>query len=322
MGGAVAVAESAPTPEVTTFSTLDVAPGHRLGTWQDHNVENLIGIRPATHAEEGLVATMSSLALVNVHLTEISGNAHVIDRSRYNTKQLPEDAIFISFMLEGEAFFYHGAGTEILRGGEAIMYDADQPFLFGFPRGMREVILEIPRGTFLQVTGTERPAKPTVFTHRGVGPQTQRAGSLARLVQSAIAEPSPDTAAEIESSALDLLQLVTGGPGVHHTAAYLLAAKDYIHRHLQDHNLSATTVARAIGVSERHLNRVFASDGTTLARYILAERLERAHAELVSRTPDRIADVAARWTFASQAHFARVFKDRFGFTPTQAREAP
>ncbi len=310
-----------PPPDATRFSTLYVPPAERLATWEEHNHENLIGIRPATHAEEGLVATMTSVSLVNVHLTEISGNAHVIDRSPRNTRRLPEDAIFISFMLEGEAFFYHGGGTEMLHGGEAIMYDADKPFLFGFPRAMREVILEIPRATFLEATGMEGPAKPTVFVHRGVGPQAQRAGSLARLVQGAIREPSSGTAQEIELSALELLQLVTGGPGADHTAAYLLAAKDYIHRHLRDRNLSATTVARAVGVSDRHLNRVFASDGTTLARYILAQRLERAHAEVVAGPGERIADISARWTFASQAHFSRVFKDHFGCTPSQARAA-
>ncbi|MES9603980.1 helix-turn-helix domain-containing protein [Actinomadura sp. NPDC000929] len=78
-----------------------------------------------------------------------------------------------------------------------------------------------------------------------------------------------------------------------------------------------------LGVSVRHLGRIFETAGTTPARHILERRLQRARDELASPAAARttIADVAYRWGFSSQAHFARRFRARFGLTPSEARAA-
>jgi len=35
-----------------------------------------------------------------------------------------------------------------------------------------------------------------------------------------------------------------------------------------------------------------------------------------------ITDIALSWGFASPAHFSRVFRDRYGMSPSEARQAP
>ncbi|HEV7211450.1 MAG TPA: helix-turn-helix transcriptional regulator [Blastococcus sp.] len=104
-------------------------------------------------------------------------------------------------------------------------------------------------------------------------------------------------------------------------SARLLAAKEFVAAHLQDPGLCADRVARVAGVTARHLNRAFATEGTTVAQYVQHRRLEAARAELAGAPAPgpRIADVAARWGFASQAHFTRLFRGRFGVTPSEAR---
>lgn len=306
-----------------TFSTLQVPRMKRLHYWKEYNTANLIGVNPSTHAEEGLVATMQSLPLIELKVTEIAANAHVIERSPISVQQYPQNAVFISFLIEGEAFFYHENSTEIVRAGEAIIYDADSSFLFGFPRRMREVILQIPREIFAKVFGTEGLRRPRVFVHRGAASQAFRAGSLCRLLERTIESArSGRPEQSVEISVMELLGLVLGEDNAGHASAHILAAKDYIYRHLRDANLSVSTVARAVSVSERHLNRIFAQDGTTVAKFILMQRLERAREQIVTRqlSFERISDISARWAFPSQAHFSRVFKEQFGETPTEARE--
>jgi AraC-like DNA-binding protein len=70
------------------------------------------------------------------------------------------------------------------------------------------------------------------------------------------------------------------------------------------------------------LNRAFAAEGISVAQYIQSRRLEAALRDLRGlRTDDqRIADVAARWGFSSQAHFTRLFRARFGCTPGAVRD--
>jgi AraC-like DNA-binding protein len=76
-----------------------------------------------------------------------------------------------------------------------------------------------------------------------------------------------------------------------------------------------------VGVTSRHLNRAFAAEGTTVSQYVHDRRLDGARADLRSphMAEHRIADIASRWAFASQAHFTRAFRARFGCTPTQVR---
>ncbi|MGW5159041.1 helix-turn-helix transcriptional regulator [Nonomuraea wenchangensis] len=71
-----------------------------------------------------------------------------------------------------------------------------------------------------------------------------------------------------------------------------------------------------MGISVRHLARIFEP-----ARHITERRLARAHQELTGpgARETTIADVAHRWGFSSQAHFARLFRSRFGLTPSEAR---
>lgn len=101
------------------------------------------------------------------------------------------------------------------------------------------------------------------------------------------------------------------------------AAKTLIGVHLNDQEMTAAFVARTVGVSVRHLDRAFAPENTTLSRYIHDRRLELARQELIgsAAASPSIADIAAKWGFSSQAHFARAFRRQFGMAPTQMRAA-
>lgn len=99
-----------------------------------------------------------------------------------------------------------------------------------------------------------------------------------------------------------------------------LKAKTFVKAQLGQHALDPEEVARAMGLSRTALYRLFQeSDGVAL--YIREQRLRRCFADLVSERSRemQIAEIAWRWGFADAAHFARLFKERFGCTPTQAR---
>ncbi|WP_078612524.1 helix-turn-helix domain-containing protein [Streptomyces canus] len=65
-------------------------------------------------------------------------------------------------------------------------------------------------------------------------------------------------------------------------------------RHLADPGLSAGRVAEAIGVSARHLGRIFRPTGVSPSRYILEQRLDRARQVLADPSSRHltIAEVA------------------------------
>jgi AraC-like DNA-binding protein len=186
---------------------------------------------------------------------------------------------------------------------------------------MRQVLVDVPAALFRERCGTAATGRrPVKVDGAGPGAASLSARALRGLLQRLVDDPFVVTGS-VQDQVLDLLHTLTTGHGTSAGTARLLAAKTHITEHLCDHDLTAQSVARAVGVTARHLNRAFAAEGTTVARYVQARRLEAARADLTA--PElavyRVADIAARWGFASQAHFTRLFRARFGRTPSEVR---
>ena len=104
-------------------------------------------------------------------------------------------------------------------------------------------------------------------------------------------------------------------------ASLLHRAKSEIERNLASPDLSVSTLCSAVGLSRAGLYRLFAPYGGVRA-YIQDRRLRRAAADLVSLRHHQkyVYDIAFNWGFASEAHFSRAFKARFGMSPKDARD--
>jgi len=111
------------------------------------------------------------------------------------------------------------------------------------------------------------------------------------------------------------VQIYRGGLG----SARLRRIKELVHAKTGD-DLSLDEMAQSIGLSTAHFARMFRkSTGETPYQFVLRQRVERATAML--RAPDaRILDVAVACGFKTQQHFAKVFRDACGVSPTQYRQ--
>jgi AraC family transcriptional regulator len=111
------------------------------------------------------------------------------------------------------------------------------------------------------------------------------------------------------------VQIYRGGLG----SARLRRIKELVHAKMGD-DLSLDEMAQSIGLSTAHFARMFRkSTGETPHQFVLRQRVERAKAML--RVPDaRVLDVAVACGFTTQQHFAQVFRDVCGVSPTQYRQ--
>ncbi|WP_371664171.1 helix-turn-helix domain-containing protein [Streptomyces sp. NBC_00280] len=310
---------------ISRATTESVAPPERIRFWEDYNREALVGLSCTSYSEQGLLARQTNIELAGLRLADIAGNAHVIERSPQTVRATPKDSVFASLLLKGEAVFLHEQGCLAVTAGELVVYDTHRPYLFGFSSPMRQILVDIPRELFTQTCLAGELPRPMAF-----GRSTAREGLLVGALRSrigglvALRQDLDPTAAE--RVVLDLLvQLTeerTGGerrPDAY--SSQLIVAEEYINTHLHDRDLGAAQVAGVLGVSVRHLARIFDSTGRSPTRHILERRLVRAHQDLTGpgARQTTIADVAYRWGFSSQAHFSRLFRARFDMTPTEAR---
>jgi len=124
-----------------------------------------------------------------------------------------------------------------------------------------------------------------------------------------------------ERTLFDLITALAGGRAAAPATAHRAAARSYIEEHLTDPSLGAEQIASAIGISERQLSRVFASDGTSIPRHILSRRLHLAYSLLSSdqAKTETVADIAARCGFTSATYFSHAFRQHFGHRASEVR---
>lgn len=92
----------------------------------------------------------------------------------------------------------------------------------------------------------------------------------------------------------------------------------FVESHLGD-DLSAETIAAAVGVSRFHLSRAAAATlGVPLTAYVRGRRLSEAARALQAGAPG-ILDVALDAGYGSHEAFTRAFRQHFGVTPEQVR---
>ena len=214
-----------------------------------------------------------------------------------------------------------------LEAGEALVADFGRPsslehsdhelITIGLDRALVEQ--RLPWLQALNGMVIDREAALPLFRHMRELVDRLRGGSAPRpeLEARAVAEwiasvlPPPGEAAPSRRMAEDL-------------RAFERAAA-YIDAHLDREDLEPSAIWKAASVSRSRLYRLFAPEGG-VARYVIQQRLQRAHEALTNPVdPRTISAIAYDCGFTNVAHFARAFREAFGVTATQVRsgaEAP
>ncbi|MEQ8349265.1 MAG: AraC family transcriptional regulator [Sneathiellaceae bacterium] len=144
----------------------------------------------------------------------------------------------------------------------------------------------------------------------GDGLQGEQPGVLKCLADLfALAISAPGAAAGSEESAV--------------RAAHRQRALRHIDSHLHRRDLRPGTVAQALRLSPRYLQKIFAEHDERLAGVIRSRRIAEARRLLAGAIPGRpsISQIAYAVGFDDVAHFSRAFRDETGTTPSAFRDS-
>jgi AraC family transcriptional regulator len=102
------------------------------------------------------------------------------------------------------------------------------------------------------------------------------------------------------------------------TPARLRRVTELVHAKIED-ELTLEQMAHEVNLSVAHFSQMFRkSTGHSPHQFVLQQRVERAK-ELLRKTEARVLDVAVACGFKTQQHFARVFRQICGASPTEYR---
>jgi AraC family transcriptional regulator len=111
------------------------------------------------------------------------------------------------------------------------------------------------------------------------------------------------------------VQTYRGGLG----SARLRRIKEFVDAKIED-ELTLCEMAQAVELSTAHFSRMFRkSTGETPHQFLLRQRVERAK-EMLHSADARVMNVAVACGFKTQQHFAQVFRDVCGVSPTECRQ--
>ena len=101
--------------------------------------------------------------------------------------------------------------------------------------------------------------------------------------------------------------------------ARLRRITELVHAEIED-ELSLEKMAETVGLSTAHFSQMFRkSTGESPHQFVLRHRVERAK-DLLRASDERVLDVAVACGFKTQQHFARIFRQICGTSPTEYRK--
>ena len=97
-------------------------------------------------------------------------------------------------------------------------------------------------------------------------------------------------------------------------------AQEYIKEHIAE-NLSLDDTAQAVNVSSFYLSKLFKEErGENYITFITDMRMQKAR-ELLRNPRASIKEVSISVCYNDQNYFSRIFRSKFGMTPTEFRDA-
>lgn len=308
------------------FDTRAFAPLERFAYWHDEVCRHYCRTDSRPRHQGDLVARVRRRAIGCLEVSEIGCDAMSYQRSAPDVRQSPSDDFLLSVLLEGRAELSQEGRHAVQRPGSWLLYDTSRPFNYAFAEPYRLVMLKIPRAALLaRLPPVERL---TSIALDGDSPlEALAAGMVRQALQLELPRHSPAAARvgtsiiDVAAAALELRLLGNGGPGSRHTSLRQ-RAKDHMLAHLEDTELDVDRIAQALSVSPRTLSRAFTAEGTTVIRWLWAQRLSASHRALCEGRASQVTEVAMTCGFSSFSHFSRAFKAAFGASPRTLMRAP
>jgi AraC-like DNA-binding protein len=306
------------------FSTGDFPERERLTRWREEFGRGMarVDIEPVSpdipfHAE----ATVQGWPGVRTALCVNS--AARINRTRARAAAEGDASIALLFNLDAKApALMSQRGRDIVLGvGDTLPVLAHEPSLL--TASTKCLAILIPLAALATRVGDVEDATMRRIPN-GAEPLLLLVSYL-KLVQDKSILAIPELRQAIVRHIHDLAALALGARGGTResalgavAAARLRSALAHVAESFTEPGLTLAAVAQRQGVTPRYLQRLLERSGTSFSTHVNELRLQRAFALLSEPHANtrRISDIALQAGFSDISHFNRLFRARFGDTPT------
>lgn len=297
----------------------------RIDFWREMILRLFADVQIAAIQRQNFVGHVRSQKCDRLRLSDIQSSDQTVNRRYNHARAEYEDKYFAILMLEGTQSVEQDGKVVTLKPGDFALYDATRPHFLTFHQPWREIVVSVPRATLNQfVVGVEQRTAIPIDTSQGVGNILR---TYLEGMSSQIGAVSEQEMQQLSDTAITLLSMTLGKLKSNDLVQSrvktltLMRVKAQINTQLGNPGLDARTVAEAVGLSPRYINKLFEVEDSSLMRYVWNTRLEYCARELADPVSSitRISDVAMKWGFNDMSHFSRVFRECFDMSPRDWR---
>jgi AraC-like DNA-binding protein len=296
----------------------------RLDLWRDLIRENFVALDIHADQHAAFAGSVRSSGLGHLRVASVGSGTQRCSRTPGLVRRDSEVYLQVGLVARGVGTLSQDGREAVLTPGDFAVYETDRPFFWGLQGAWELLVFTWPRASIaLDDTASQQLTARALSGGDGLG------AIVGRMLRDLVASPPELSAAGGVRLADEVAQLVTTVAGERVLPAAPTRAADdllrridaYIMEHLADPDLGPTCIAAAHFVSTRHLHRLFAHRGGTVAQQIQRLRLERCRRELLDPSADHrsITDVSRRWGFPDLATFSRAFRVVYGMPPRDWR---
>jgi AraC-like DNA-binding protein len=311
-----------------SFSTDSHPRAERAQAWREAMGRLGLPIEGLSDAEPASASVVCLTSPLGIEFALVEAGAQTISGRRAGQPA----AVWLAVLLSGEAALVTDELAEDLIPGDIAYGPTGQAAALRLVTRCRLMFVRAPR---------------VALDHRLIAPVNLRVGrlqaatgvthilsGLLRATADGLEDLTVDQLRPVELALTEFLAIclveggneteaLASGVGAGAPTAHLQRLCQTIETLLPDSELSLRRVADEEGVSPRYVQKLFASADETFSHYLRTRRLERCRTDLASPQHARlsISEICFRWGFNGSAHFSRAFRDQYGVSPREFRQA-
>ena len=248
-------------------------------------------------------------------------------RQGHHIRRDKEEHILVTFSCSSDLHFVQDGLSLTCHKNQYFIEMMHRPYEFTQVDAGEMWVLRVPASLLRwHIRSIEKFAPYTFDGSRGVG------GLLfdsLRMLPLRLAEAPTSTHQGLGRNLIELLalsfegnELILGSQTNSVKKGHLARAERFIRSRLSNQDLTPELIAAECGISTSYLHQLFRSSGTSVGQWMRELRLVACDNALRSNPSrrDGIAEIAYRWGFTNHAKFCRLYKARFGRTPSESRE--
>lgn len=309
------------------FTTEALPVADRIDAWR-WNAQQICGDCRIKLPRSSFHGSIEIRSIGGVKLTKFSSSPIAFWKWPGDTVKEENRSCIVITQLAGVRQYMQNGLSVLLKPGDSTLIDSGAPWCSTCGTDCARLYFRVPRWMMEQrIRSREIPIAQRI-NGRGLG------ATLCRLSQS-LYDEAEHLSEQEGTAALDAYFGILAaciGRDVHTTLLHPMRSphpgpeqreriQQFIDMHLSEASIGPTEIASALGISVRHLHRLFSATGNSVGDYIRGRRLEECRDDLANPRlrGKTITEIAFFWGFSDSAHFSRSFAKQYGASPRDFR---